>query len=73
MWLKLEFPLAGEAEKQENRGRGKKEKERERGETNSSQFTQEKGLLAHLCHSQPFTLSLNYKASQQTHTDTHTH
>lgn len=26
MWLKLEFPLAGEAEKQENRGWGKREK-----------------------------------------------
>lgn len=30
MWLKLEFPLAGVAEKQENRGRGEREKERER-------------------------------------------
>lgn len=30
MWLKLEFPLTGEAKKQENRGRGRKgERERE--------------------------------------------
>lgn len=29
MWLKLEFPLAGEAEKQENRREGK---EKERGD-----------------------------------------
>lgn len=28
MWLKLEFPLAGEAEKQENRGRGERQRER---------------------------------------------
>lgn len=46
MWLKLEFPLAGEAEKQENRGTTKRERERERP-TNSSPFTQAEGLLAH--------------------------
>lgn len=46
MWLKLEFPLAGEAEKQENRGRGQTQRARE---TNSSRFTQAKRLLAHLC------------------------
>lgn len=41
MWLKLEFPLAGEAEKQENEREGKQE-------ANGSQFTQAEGLLAHL-------------------------
>lgn len=30
MWLKLEFPLAGEAEKQENRGRGRRESKRQK-------------------------------------------
>lgn len=30
MWLKLEFPLAGEAGKQENRGRGPREQKAER-------------------------------------------
>lgn len=60
MWLKLAFPLAGKVKKQENRWR---ERERERGETNSSQFTQEKGLLVHLC----VLLTL------WIHTHTHTH
>lgn len=66
MWLKLEFPLAGEAEKQENRGRGETE------ETKSSQFTQAKHLLAHLhalLISSHCVDPLNYK---QTHTHTHT-
>lgn len=44
MWLKLEFPLAGEAEKQENRGRGEKKRD-----SSGSRFTQARGLLAHPC------------------------
>lgn len=41
MWLELEFPLAGEAEQQENEREGKQE-------ANGSRFTQAEGLLARL-------------------------
>lgn len=72
MWLKLEFPFAGEAEKQESKGRGE-----EGWETNGSRFTQAKVLLAHLyeLHSH-FTLSGSFRVkarlvSRRAYTHTH--
>lgn len=60
MWLKLEFPLAGEAKKQESQGRGQSERE----ETNGSQFTQAKGFHS----SSPMFFTPPYSLWAQTHT-----
>lgn len=69
MWLKLEFPLAGEAEKQENRGRG------ERRRLHSPEFTQAKHLLTHLylplIHLHPGSFSLQAATHSRKHTHIH--